>query len=440
MTGSRALVPHDAGVDAALPIEPAKAANYLLYAIAGLVLSTLLWASFAKLDRVTRGEGRVVTSNHLQEVQYLEGGIIEEILVSAGEDVKAGEILVKLDPTQMNVEFTQGREGYNALAARIARLEAEAGLSALRFPVPLERAAPQIIADERALHAARQAEMDAALSVERAKLNQRREALEGAKIAEQTAAEALSLADQELEMMTKLVERGIEPRVELLRARQREASARGERQRGKIAVAKAKLEVSEAEGEVDRILKTFASSAADELNTAKIELSDLEGELPALRDKVARTEIRAPVSGVVNRVLVSTVGGVVAPGETIVEIVPSEDSLLIEARIKPADIGFLRIGQEANVSITAYDSSVYGSLDGLIETISPDAIEDEKTGERYYAIMVRTHAEAIRSKRGELRILPGMAADVAILNGKRTVLGYIMKPLADIGGKALKDK
>ena len=192
--------------------------------------------------------------------------------------------------------------------------------------------------------------------------------------------------------------------------------------------------------EADRIEKTFASAAADELNAAKMELSNLEGELPALRDKVARTDIRAPVSGVVNRVLVSTVGGVVAPGETIVEIVPSEDSLVVEARIKPADIGFLRIGQEAKVSITAYDSSVYGSLDGLIETISPDAIEDEETSERYYTIMVRTHAEEISSKSGDLRIMSGMAAEVAILNGKRTVLGYIMKPLADIGGKALKDK
>lgn len=215
---------------------------------------------------------------------------------------------------------------------------------------------------------------------------------------------------------------------------------RGDMQRARIAVARSELEVSEAEGEIDRIRKTFAAKAADELVTARGDLDELKGELPALQDKVARTEVRAPIAGVVNRVLVATIGGVVTPGETIVEIVPSDDTLLVEARIKPADIGFLRLGQSAKVSITAFDSSVYGSLDGEIETISPDAIEDERTGERYYKINVRTSTEALPSDEGELRILPGMAAEVAVLNGKRSVFAYLMKPLADIGGKALQDQ
>ncbi len=155
---------------------------------------------------------------------------------------------------------------------------------------------------------------------------------------------------------------------------------------------------------------------------------------------MARTDVRAPVAGVVNRVLVSTVGGVVAPGETLVELVPSEDSLLVEAKIKPSDIGFLHIGQEARVSISAYDSSLYGSLDGFIETISPDAIEDENTGERFYNITVRTTAESLKSNRGDLKILPGMAAEVAILNGKRSVLAYLIRPMSVMSEKALRDK
>lgn len=440
MTKQRAVIPFDSELDEAMPIEPARAAQYLLYAIAGLFLSALVWASVAKLDRVTRGEGRVVTSNQLQEVQYLEGGIVEEILVSAGMEVEAGQVLVKLDPTQMNVEFSQGREAQNLLAARIARLDAEAALVALQFPAELSAAAPRIVANERAFYDARKAEMESSLAVERNKLDQRRQALEDAQVSLRIARESFALASQELEMMQRLVERGIEPRVELLRAQQREATTRGDKQRGEIAVKTATLEVEEAEGEIDRIRKTFAAAAVDELNQAKAELENLKGELPALQDKVARTEVRAPVAGTINRVLVSTIGGVVAPGETIVEVVPSEDSLVVEAKIKPSDIGFLRLGQSAKVSITAYDSSVYGSLDGLIETISPDAIEDEKSGERYYNISVRTSAEELESGRGALRILPGMAADVAILNGKRSVLAYIMKPLADVGEKALQDK
>ncbi len=427
-------------IDESMPIEPSRAAQYLLYCIAAFFVLTIVWASVAKLDRVTRGQGRVVTSNQLQEIQYFEGGIVKEILVSAGERVTKGQIILRLDPTQMNVKFTQGQEGYNLLAARIARLEAEATLKPVQFPQDFVLAAPQIAANERGLYDARQAELTASLSVAESKLDQRRQVLEDSRVVLKTANEAFTLAAEEHSIMQRLVGKGIEPQVELLRARQREAAARGDLQRAEITVNRSALEVSEAESEIERIRKTFAAAAADELNKAKAEYKDLKGELPALEDRVARTELRAPVDGVVNRVLVSTIGGVVAPGETIAEIVPSEDTLVVEARIKPADIGFLYIGQEAKVSVTAYDSSVYGSMDGVIETISADAIEDEKTGEWYYNISVRTDAEELSSRKGNVKILPGMAADVAVLNGKRTVLAYIMKPLANIGDKALRDK
>ncbi len=427
-------------VESAMPVEPAKAAQYLLYIIAGFFVLTLIWASVAKLDRVTRGQGRVVTTNQLQEVQYLEGGIVKEILVSSGDHVKAGDVLVKLDPTQMNVEFAQGQEGYNQLATRIARLEAEAELQPVAFAAALTVAASDIVANERALYEARQAELDAALQVEQSKLDQRRQALEDSKVALETVREAAILAKEEHEMMQRLVAKGIEPQVELLRARQRDAAARGDQQRGEIAVSRTELEVAEAEGEIERIKKTFTATAADELNKARAEFADLMGELPALQDRVARTDVRAPVDGVVNRVLVSTIGGVVSPGETIVEVSPSADSLIVEAKIKQADIGFLSVGQNANVKLTAYDSSVYGSLEGVIENISPDAIKDEATGEWLYNIKVRTQADTLKSRKGELKILPGMAAEVDILNGKRTVLAYILKPIAHVGDKALRDK
>ena len=427
-------------VDESMPIEPSRAAQYLLYVIAGFFFFALVWAAVAKLDRVTRGQGRVVTSNQLQEIQYLEGGIVKEILVSAGERVAEGQVLVKLDPTQMNVEFTQGQEGYNQLSARIARLEAEVSLTPVQFSASSEAAAPRIVANERSLYDARQAELDASLSVAVSKYDQRQQALEDAKVVLKTAQEAFRLAEEEHTIMRRLVEKGIEPQVELLRARQREAAALGDLQRGQISVSRSELEAAEAQSEIDRIKKGFSAAAADELNKAKAEFEELKGEMPALQDKVARTEVRSPVDGFVNRVLVSTIGGVVTPGETIVEVVPAEDSLLVEAQIKPADIGFLHIGQPAKVSVSAYDSSLYGSMEGEIETISHDAIKDEQTGEWYYTIKVRTTAETLSSRRGELKILPGMSADVSVLNGKRTVLAYVMKPLSNIGDKALRDK
>jgi adhesin transport system membrane fusion protein len=415
----------DVDIDSALPIEPSKAAQYLLYAIASLLFVTLLWASVARLDRVTRGDGKFVPSNHLQQVQYLEGGIIKEILVKPGADVKKGDVLVRVDPTRINAEMSQGKNGYNALAARIARLEAAAAGRALVFPAGLERAAPDIAANERKLFDARKSEFDSALAVEAAKLAEAEAALS-------YAIETHALADQELAIVAPLVARGIEPKLELIRARQRAAAALGEKQRAEIAV-------KSATSETERIRSTYFASLADELAKAKAEMSGISGELPALQDKVARTDVRSPIDGVVHRVLVATIGGVVQPGQTIVEVVPHGDTPLVEAKIKPADIGFLRVGQEARVKVSAYDSSTYGAIDGRIETVSPDAIENEKDGQRHFLITVRLEDEAFRTKDGALPLMPGMAAEVDVLNGKRTVLAYLLKPIAEVSNKALQE-
>lgn len=415
----------DIDIDGELPIEPSKAAQYLLYAIAGLLFVTLLWAAIAKLDRVTRGDGKFVPSNRLQQVQYLEGGIIKAILVKPGAEVKKGDVLVTVDPTQINAAMNKGEDGYNLLAARIARLEAAAAETPLVFPAEVERAAPDIVANERTLFEARKAEFDAALAVETGKREEARAALD-------YAAETHALAAQELEIVEPLVAKGIEPRLELIRARQRAAAALGEKQRAEIAVRS-------AESEIERIRSTYFAAIADELAKAKGEMTGISGELPALRDKVDRTEVKSPIDGVVHRVLVATIGGVVQPGQTIVEVVPFGDTPLVEAKIKPADIGFLRIGQDARVKVSAYDSSTYGALDGKIETISPDAIENEKDGERHFLITVRVNEATLATKGGALPLMPGMAAEVDVLNGKRTVLAYLLKPIAEVSSAALRE-
>jgi adhesin transport system membrane fusion protein len=413
-------------IEGALPVEPAKAAQWLLYAIAGLFVVAFVWSATARLDKVTRGIGRVVPSNQLQEVQYLEGGIVEEILVSAGETVKAGEVLVRLDPTRMSAEFAQGKDSYQLLSARILRLQALAERRPLSFPETLTRSAPQIVADEKRLYDSRLAEFEAASGVARANLAEANSRLKNAD-------ESWALAQEEMRIIRPLVEKGIEPRIELVRVRQKELAASGEAQSARIAIDGAQEELRQAE-------TSFLAAIGDELAKAKSEMAAIAGDLPALEDKVARTEVKAPIDGVVNRVLVSTLGGVVQPGETILEIVPTEDTLLIEAEIKPADIGFLRLGQRARVRITAFDPSVYGALEGRIEQISPDAIKNEETRERFYLIKVRTDVEAIKTKKADLRILPGMSAEVDILNGKRTVLSYLLNPIADVQSKALREQ
>lgn len=415
----------DSDIDDELPIEPSRAAQYLLYAIAGLLFIGLLWASVAKLDRVTRGEGRFVPSNHLQQVQYLEGGIIKAIMVKPGALVEKGDVLVRVDPTQINAQMNKGEEGYNMMAARIARLEAEAAGVAPSFPAEVERSAPDVVAGERKLYDARRREYDAALAVEAGKLAEARAALD-------YAAQTQSLAAQELSIVAPLVEKGIEPRLELIRARQRAASAQGDKMRAELAV-------KGAQSEIDRIKSSYLATVADELGKAKAEMTGVSGDLPALRDKVDRTEVKSPIDGVVHRVLVATIGGVVQPGQTIVEVVPAGDTPLVEAKIKPADIGFLHVGQSARVKVSAYDSSTYGALDGKIETISPDAIENEKTGDRTFLITVRLDRSALETRDGALPLMSGMAAEVDVLNGKRTVLAYLLKPIAEVSNKALQE-
>lgn len=414
-----------AEVDAELPIEPSKAAKALLYAIAGLLAVALLWASLAKLDRVTRGEGRVVPSNHLQKVQYLEGGIIKEILVRPGASVNKGDVLVRVDPTQVNAKLSSGEDGYYTLAARIARLEAAASGVEFSLPEKLAKAAPDIAANERTLFLTRKQEFEAALAIEQGKFDE-------ALAAREFAIETHALAEQELAIVEPLVRKGIEPRIELLRARQRAAAAAGEKQRAEIAARS-------AESEVTRVRNTYYAGLADELARARSEMSSIAGDLPGLRDRADRTEVRSPIDGVIHRVLVQTIGGVVQPGETIVEVVPAGDTPMIEAKVKPADIGFLHIGQEARVRISAYDSAVYGSLQGFIETISPDAIEDPQNGARHFLVTVRLNDDAAGSARSPLPPMPGMAATVDILNGKRTVLAYILKPIAEVSQTALRE-
>ncbi|MEO0399900.1 MAG: HlyD family type I secretion periplasmic adaptor subunit [Pseudomonadota bacterium] len=425
MTQGAAHAPSTDDIDAALPVEPAKAAQFLLYLIAGLVAATLVWASVAKLDRVTRGEGLVVPSNQLQEVQSLEGGIVKSIAVKAGDAVKRGDLLVRLDATQVSADYRQGQDGYNLLAARIVRLKAEAVGEKPLFPDALKTNASKIVADEQVLFDARYAEFQTARSVQQAKL-------EDAEASLAIAKESLALAEEELGLIKPLVDRGVEPKIELVRTRQRRATADGEMRRAKIAVNRARSELLSIE-------QAYTAAAADELTKAQGEMAGFAGELPALKDKIDRTDLRAPIDGFVNRVLVTTITGVVGPGQTVVELVPAFDTPLVKARIKPADIGFLSEGQSARVKLTAYDSAVYGGVDASIETISPDAIEDEKSGERYFEIWVRMTSDVLRTRDGDLKIMAGMAAEVDVLNGKRSVLAYLFKPLTDVQNKALQE-
>jgi adhesin transport system membrane fusion protein len=422
-------------------IEPSRVSQYLLWTIAAAFAALLLWATFAMVDETATAGGRVVPSRQLQVVSNLEGGVVKAILVKPGAQVVAGQPLIQLDNTQFSADFGKSHESFDALLARTTRLQAEVDGRAPQFPIGLVEAAPQLVVTERALYSAHVSELAASSAVEFAKLEQARRGLGQAEVEAAMRAEGARIADREVAMIAPLVEKGIEPQIELMRAQAAQSQARGAADGAALAIRRAHSAVAEAESGLRSVRERFRSQSVEQLTQARAELANQRQALPALRDRVRRTDLRAPISGTVNRVLIATVGGSVRPGEPLVEIVPADDSLVVEAQVRPADIAFIHPGQRATVKLTAYDYYVYGGLDGRVERISPDAIVDERTGESHFTIRVRTREAALKASDGtNLPIGSGMMAQVDVLGHKRSILSYILTPFSRLRENAFREK
>lgn len=422
-------------------LQPSRASRYLLWTIAAMTAALLAWAALAKVDKVATAVGRVIPSRQLQVVSNLEGGSVAAILVKPGARVRAGQPLVRLDATQFGSDFGKTSETYNALVVRAARLEAEVAGRAPVFPADLTAAAPLLVATERSLYSARLADMAAATSVELAKLDQAQRALAQAEADAVSRRDAARLAASEVAMLAPLVEKGIEPAIELIRARLAASQASGAATSAALAVRRSRGVVAEARSSLAGVREKYRAQTFEALTTTRAELAGQGKTLPALQDRMRRTEVRSPISGTVNRVLVATVGGSVRPGEPLVEVVPLDDSLVVEAELKPADIAFVHLGQRARVKLTAYDYSVYGALDGRVERISPDAIVNERTGESHFTIHVRTDERQLRAADGSaLPIGAGMIAQVDVIGHKRSVLSYLLTPISKLSDNAFREK
>jgi membrane fusion protein, adhesin transport system len=421
-------------------IKPAAASNLLLWGILGFFVAFVVWASFTQLDRSVIGFGRVVPSAQLQIVSNLEGGIVESINVKTGMIVKSGDALIQLSSVLSGAELGSGTATASALAVKIARLEAEVAGRTPSYPLAIDAAGGDLLAVEKALHASRMAELTSLMNAGNARLNQAQRAVAEAQANYAARSSARDSNSAELAMIRPLVERGIEPRMTLIQAESAAAVSAAEASAAAASIARAQAGVSEARATLSQARQDWQSRAGTELAAAQAEYSARVRSMPALADRAARTTIRAPLAGRINRVLVSTVGGIIRPGEPVVEIVPSDKSLLIEALVLPKDIAFVRFAQVARVDITAYDSAVYGSLDGRVVSISPDAVINERTGESHYTVRVRTDANSLKDKQGRsLPIGPGMIANVKLLGDKRSVMSYILTPITRLGENAFRE-
>ncbi len=412
-----------------------KSANLVLWIILGFFIAFVAWAALTQLDRTVRGVGRVVPSSKLQVVSNLEGGVIEQILVKPGQTVRKGDILVRLSPTLTNAAYGSSSAEVDALQAKIARLNAEVRGNTPRYSV----GAADQIAVERSLHSARAAELQGIMAAGAARVAQaERQVIEAQSMLDSRRSNK-SAADRELEMIRPMADKLIISKVDLIKAENASTVARNEVDAASAALARARSAIAEARAQTAQQRSDWMSRAGMELSQAQGELVTKQQQLPALSDRVDRTTIRAPMSGKVNRVLVTTVGGSVSAGMPIAEIVPSEQTLYVEAQVRPADIANVRLGQRARVEITAYNSSVFGMLDGKVTSLSPDATLNEKTGESFYTVEVQT-AATLKDQNGErLPIGPGMVANVSLLGEKRSILNYLFSPITKLGETAFRE-
>lgn len=412
-----------------------KSASIVLWVILGFFLVALIWATFTQVDRSVRGIGRVVPSSKLQVVSNLEGGVIDEILIKVGQPVKRGDVLVRLSPMLTGAAFGGSTAEVSSLQTKIARLNAE-----VRGNSPAYGNAPQdAVAIERSLYQARQSELSSAMSAAAARVTQAERSINEAQSLLDARRSTLAASQKELEMIRPLVPSGIIPQIDLIRAENQASVAQKEVDAAQAALARSRSAVTEALAQAAQARSDWLTRAAGELSQTQAELNVKASQLPALSDRVDRTIIRSPVNGTVNRVLVTTVGGSVAAGSPIAEIVPSNDVLYIEALIRPSDIANVRLGQIAMLEITAYNRAVFGTLDGRVTSISPDAVKDEQTGESFYTVEIQT-SERLLDKDGKpLEIGPGMMANVNLLGEKRSILSYIFTPLTRLSETAFRD-
>jgi len=405
-----------------------------------LIGGFLYWASVAALDEVTRGDGRVIPSQRVQVIQNLEGGIVSEILVRDGQIVARDDVLIRIANTSAEADLQGSRAQAAALRGAIARLDAEANERAEpEFPPDLLAESSEIVAAERRLMAARGEQMEASLAVLRDQAEQRSAEIRETEARIASLDRARNLAQSEFTIIEPLVRAGAASRLDLVRIQQRLNDIQGQLTASELALPRARTALAEVQKRMTERRATFRSEVRSELNQRNAQLASLSEKLQADRDRVTRTEVRSPVRGTIKELKVSTVGGVIRAGQDILEIVPLEDTLLVEAQLRPADIAFVRPGQPAIVKVTAYDFSIYGGLRAELEQISADTIQDER-GERWFRVRLRTGKAHLGADDKPLPIIPGMTASVEILTGRKTVLDYLLKPILRARERALRER
>lgn len=413
--------------------------HILLYAVVALIAIFLLWASFAKLDEVSRGEGKIIPSSEVQVIQSLEGGIIDEFLVKEGDSVKEGQIILRLRDIQAKSDFSSIQQKYWGLTAAVVRLQAEADGKEPVFPDEIIKGAPESVTAETAAYAANRKQNGQQSNVLKEQLTQKRQEVEELQRRISDTQKMSRLTQDEYDMVAPMVKKGAASKKELLKLDQQIASTQAELNGLRLSLPRAQAGVKESQSRIDEQESGFRAEAQKILSDKTIELNTIKQTLSAYEDKSTRTEIKSPMTGIVKSLKIKTVGGVARAGEPIMEIVPVEDRLIVEAHVKPSDIAFIHPGQKAIVRLSACDSAIYGNLEGAVSDISADSIVNEK-GDSFYRVRATTKETTLKRGAKECTIIPGMQATVDIVTGEKTVMTYLLKPFVKASQTALTER
>ncbi len=424
---------------AAVMQQSPRGGQQLLWAIATFIVVMLTWAAFAEIDEFTRGDGKVIPSRSVQLIQNLEGGIVSEVFVREGQQVARGEALLRLDDMRFSSSLRETEVSLSQLNVKTARLKAEAEGSPFPEEQLLKTLPEKEVNTEKALYLARQQELQSNNQIIRQQITQKQQELSELRAKISQLQRSYQLLNDELQLTQPLVKEGAVSQVELLRLQRQVNDLSGELQASRLSFPRIQASLGELEQTLVAAESAFRSEAQSEYNDIQAELARLNESSQAIVDQVDRRLVKSPVAGTIKQLFVKTLGGVVQPGMDMVAIVPSEDRLLIETRIRPSDIAFMHPGQSAVVKFTAYDFSIHGGLDGKVVNISPDTILNEE-GESFYLVQIETDSSYLGNESKPLPIIPGMTVNVDILTGKKTVLDYILKPILKTKQLALRER
>ncbi|MGU9859126.1 HlyD family type I secretion periplasmic adaptor subunit [Pseudomonas sp. LF245] len=427
-------------VEKALIDDAPRIVRLTIWGVIGFFVFMLLWAHFAIIDEVTKGEGKAIPSSRIQKIQNLEGGIVAQIYVHEGQIVEAGAPLIRLDDTRFASNVGETEAERVSMELRVERLSAEVDDRPLKITDAARKAVPNQVSNEESLYASRRQQLADEIGGLQQQLLQRQQELREFSSKQEQYRNSLNLLRQEIGMSEPLVAQGAISPVEVLRLKRSEVETRGMLDGTTLAIPRAQAAINEVQRKVDETRGKFRSEALAQLNEARTMLSKAQATSKGLEDRVSRTMVTSPVRGIVKQMLVNTVGGVIQPGSDMAEVVPLDDTILVEAKIRPQDIAFLHPGQEAMIKFTAYDYTIYGGLKGKLEQIGADTVMDEEKKNTFYIIKLRTDRSHLGTDEKPLLIIPGMVASVDIITGKKSILSYLLKPIIKSRAEAMHER